>query len=305
MSYKGRVIGFILGLLLAKSWIASLIFMVIGYFLVDKPANSKLRDDAAVHRFTRNANYNYDLVRLTFELMGYVARGAGRINEDHIDSASKVMAVMGLNAAMKKEAIDAFNRGKGDGYNLEQGIARIKRIIGSNFSFVSFILEIQIQLALSDGILSDEEYNRLIRIAVALGASRDSMDSLISRRLEEMRFSGTYAGGGFSSNRQYEYRDREDHSESGQSSYSSGGYSHSYNYSDSPSKLDLAYKLLDVSKTDTDAEVKKAYKRLMLKYHPDRLASQGLTPEMIKLYTEKAKDIQEAFDLIKQDRGMK
>ena len=54
----------------------------------------------------------------------------------------------------------------------------------------------------------------------------------------------------------------------------------------------------------SDDEVKKAHKRLMLKYHPDRLASQGLTPEMIKLYTEKAKDIQAAFDLIKKERGM-
>ena len=41
----------------------------------------------------------------------------------------------------------------------------------------------------------------------------------------------------------------------------------------------------------------------MLKYHPDRLASQGLPPEMVRLYTQKAQDIQAAFDLIKKARG--
>ena len=50
-------------------------------------------------------------------------------------------------------------------------------------------------------------------------------------------------------------------------------------------------------------EIKKNHKRLMLKYHPDRLASQGLPPEMVRLYTQKAQDIQAAFDLIKKARG--
>ena len=49
-------------------------------------------------------------------------------------------------------------------------------------------------------------------------------------------------------------------------------------------------------------EVKRAHKRLMLKYHPDRLASQGLPPEMIKLYSQKAQDIQAAYNLIKESR---
>ncbi len=80
--------------------------------------------------------------------------------------------------------------------------------------------------------------------------------------------------------------------------------SYNGNYS-SQSKLDAAYKVLGIEKSASDDEVKKAHRRLMLKYHPDRLASQGLTEEMIRMYTEKAKDIQAAFDLIKKERGLK
>ena len=232
--------------------------------------------------------------------MGYVARGAGRVNENHIEKASQIMNVMSLNPQMRKIAIEAFNSGKSDDFNLNDTISEIKSLIGNNFSFVNFILEIQVQLALSDGVLEDEEYHRLMDIAVKLGASRESMEQYIRSRYNEMHFEQQF--------NDY-FRSRY---ERGSSGYDNSGSERSYEYNDSysgssgssSSKLEAAYQILGVEASASDDEVKKAHKRLMLKYHPDRLASQGLTPEMIKLYTEKAKDIQAAFDLIKKERGM-
>ena len=233
--------------------------------------------------------------------MGYVARGAGRVNESHIEKTSQIMNVMGLNSQMRKTAIEAFNSGKSEGFNLNDTITEIKSLIGNNFSFVNFILEIQVQLALSDGVLEDEEYRRLMDIAVKLGASRDSMEQYIRSRYNEMHFEqqfrdfykSRYERGNTGSGYDYSRSDSS-YGNSG-SSYSGSGFG--------SSQLDSAYKILGVESSATDDEIKKAHKRLMLKYHPDRLASQGLTPEMIKLYTEKAKDIQAAFDLIKKERG--
>ncbi len=302
MSYKGRVIGFLLGLLFLNIP-GAILFMFLGYWFFDKPANQKNRqNEEAVRAFTSNANYNESLVRVTFSLMGYVARGAGRVNENHIEKASQIMNVMGLNSQMRQAAIEAFHDGKSEGFNLDTTIAQIKNIIGENFSFVNFILEIQVQLALSDGVLEDEEYRRLMDIAVKLGASRESMEQFIRSRYNEMHFEQQF--------RDY-YNSRYERS-SGGSEYDYSGSDNSYGnndrtYSNSSyesSKLDAAYKILGVESSATDDEVKRAHKKLMLKYHPDRLASQGLTPEMIKLYTEKAKDIQAAFDLIKKDRGL-
>lgn len=299
-SYKGRVIGFILGLIFLNIP-GAILFMILGYYFFDRPANiKKQQNDEAVRAFTSNANYNESLVKVTFALMGYVARGAGRVNENHIEKASQIMNVMSLNPQMRKIAIEAFNSGKSDGFNLNDTIAEIKSLIGNNFSFVNFILEIQVQLALSDGVLEDEEYRRLMDIAVKLGASRESMEQYIRSRYNEMHFEQQF--------NDY-FRSRY---ERGGSGYDNSGSERSYEYDDSysgssgsnSSKLDAAYQILGVEASASDEEVKKAHKRLMLKYHPDRLASQGLTPEMIKLYTEKAKDIQAAFDLIKKERGM-
>lgn len=299
-SYKGRVIGFILGLIFLNIP-GAILFMILGYFFFDRPANiKKQQNDEAVRAFTSNANYNESLVKVTFALMGYVARGAGRVNENHIEKASQIMNVMSLNPQMRKIAIEAFNSGKSDDFNLNDTITEIKSLIGNNFSFVNFILEIQVQLALSDGVLEDEEYHRLMDIAVKLGASRESMEQYIRSRYNEMHFEQQF--------NDY-FRSRY---ERGGSGYNNSGSERSYEYNDSysgssgssSSKLEAAYQILGVEASASDEEVKKAHKRLMLKYHPDRLASQGLTPEMIKLYTEKAKDIQAAFDLIKKERGM-
>ena len=299
-SYKGRVIGFILGLIFLNIP-GAILFMILGYYFFDRPANiKKQQNDEAVRAFTSNANYNEALVKVTFALMGYVARGAGRVNENHIEKASQIMNVMSLNPQMRKIAIEAFNSGKSDDFNLNDTISEIKSLIGNNFSFVNFILEIQVQLALSDGVLEDEEYHRLMDIAVKLGASRESMEQYIRSRYNEMHFEQQF--------NDY-FRSRY---ERGGSGYNNSGSERSYEYNDSysgssgssSSKLEAAYQILGVEASASDDEVKKAHKRLMLKYHPDRLASQGLTPEMIKLYTEKAKDIQAAFDLIKKERGM-
>lgn len=63
-----------------------------------------------------------------------------------------------------------------------------------------------------------------------------------------------------------------------------------------------AYEVLGIKKSASDADVKKAYRRLMNQHHPDKLVSKGLPEEMIKLANEKTQQIKEAYDLIKQSR---
>jgi len=67
--------------------------------------------------------------------------------------------------------------------------------------------------------------------------------------------------------------------------------------------LSEAYKLLGVTRGSTDAEIKKAYRRLMSQHHPDKLISKGLPEEMIKLATEQTTEIKLAYEQIKKSRA--
>lgn len=65
---------------------------------------------------------------------------------------------------------------------------------------------------------------------------------------------------------------------------------------------DNAYKILEISRSVSDAEVKKAYRKMVKKYHPDKL--QDLGEEHLKGANKKFQSIQEAYDKIKKERGM-
>ena len=67
-------------------------------------------------------------------------------------------------------------------------------------------------------------------------------------------------------------------------------------------QLDDAYAALGVAASASDKEVKQAYRKLMSQHHPDKLAAQGVPEDMMKVATEKAQEIQAAYDLIKTAR---
>ncbi len=63
-----------------------------------------------------------------------------------------------------------------------------------------------------------------------------------------------------------------------------------------------SYKILEIEKTATDAEVKKAYRKMAKKYHPDRVNTQD---EAIKKGAEeKFKQVQKAYETIQAERGL-
>lgn len=65
---------------------------------------------------------------------------------------------------------------------------------------------------------------------------------------------------------------------------------------------DQSYKILEIEKTASDEEVKKAYRRMAKKYHPDRVVTED---QAIKRGAEeKFKQVQKAYETIQKERGI-
>jgi DnaJ like chaperone protein len=55
----------------------------------------------------------------------------------------------------------------------------------------------------------------------------------------------------------------------------------------------------------SDADVKRAYRKLVSQYHPDKLVSRGLPEEMMEVAKTRVREINTAYDQIKAARGIK
>ncbi len=145
-------------------------------------------------------------------------------------------------------------------------------------------------LATADSNFCQAENNILRNIARNLGINAGDFTSIYARHV------GARWGSKYGSNSSYGY--------GGGRSYggSSSGYGRSGSNSSSSYQKD-PYKVLGITASATDEEVKKAYRRMAMKYHPDKVATMG--EEIRKNAEAQFKEINEAYEQIKTARGMK
>jgi DnaJ like chaperone protein len=64
------------------------------------------------------------------------------------------------------------------------------------------------------------------------------------------------------------------------------------------------YAVLKCDESASNEEIKKQYRSLVREYHPDKIEAKGLPEEFIKFANDKFKEIQEAYEHIKIERGL-
>ncbi|MBC8519785.1 MAG: co-chaperone DjlA [Gammaproteobacteria bacterium] len=199
----------------------------------------------------------------TFSVMGHVAKADGKVTADEIQMARAVMDHLQLDANLRKAAEKLFNEGKRAGFPLDDLLHQFRQETSRRTTLIQMFMEIQLQAAYADGVLHPAEKKILLHISSILGIPRALYD-----QLESMVKSGGSTQRG-SSNRP---------------------------------TLSAAYKALGLKQDATDAEVKRAYRRLMSQHHPDKLVAKGLPEEMMKMATEKTHQIRMAYEAIQESR---
>ncbi len=199
-----------------------------------------------------------------FILMGKLAKADGRVSETEVSHVEQFMQKLGMTHDHRLRAIGLFKQGAATDYDIYPKINEFLTTCGYSNNLKQMLLVYLIIMGLSDGHLNSAEKELLQVIAGRLGYSQAAFNQLLDMVLNQMHFAG--------------------------------GRSTSVN------ALDDAYKALGVSKDSTDQEIKRAYRKLMSQYHPDKLMGQGVPEEMIAVATEQAKEVQTAYDLIKKNR---
>ena len=199
----------------------------------------------------------------TFGVMGHVAKADGRVSPDEINLANRVMDHFGINADQRRAARAIFNEGKAPGFPLDAVLDQLRRECGRATNLLRLFLEIQVQAAWADGGVHAQERRVLKHVASRLGFPDEAYDEL-----ERLVGSGVATP----------------QPEAG------------------PSLAD-AYATLGVAPDASDADVKRAYRRLMSRHHPDKLAASGLPEEMMRAATERTQQIKAAWDRVRSARS--
>ena len=214
----------------------------------------------------------------TFEVMGHLTKSKGRVTEADIHIASQLMDRMNLHGASRTAAQNAFRVGKSDNYPLREKMRQFRSVCFGRFDLIRMFLEIQIQAAFADGSLHPNERAVLYVIAEELGISRAQFDQFL-----RMMQGGAQFGGGYQQQ-------------------TGGG---NWQQAQRGPTLEDACNVLGVKPTDDATTIKRAYRKLMSEHHPDKLVAKGLPPEMMEMAKQKAQEIQQAYELIKQQKGFK
>jgi len=266
MAWWGKIVGGALGLV-AGGPLGALLGGALGHQF------DKFNDSSRVRfRFKEQERTQMAFFTATFSVLGHVAKIDGRVSETEIAMAEHLIRDMRLNPEQRQAAIHLFNSGKKAEFPVFDVLDEFRRECRGRHDLIQMFLEIQIQGAVADGKLESAERHALLAIAERLGFSR-AMFQRVLDLIQGTRWDSSDAHG-------------------------RGSFRPPVNQYD----LGAAYRTLGVDAKATDAEVKKAYRRLMNQHHPDKLVAKGLPEEMIKLATEKTQSIQKAYDRISSAR---
>jgi len=261
----GKIIGALIGYWLAGFW-GFLIGLYLGHQL-----DKRMTRIAGGYLLRTVANYQAKTQQVffeaTFSVMGCLAKADGRVSEEEIVLARQVMQRMGLTAEAQRQAMELFSQGKQSDFDLDSALQKLHQATRGRLNLIQMFIEIQLGVGYADGTLKTAERDLLLKICNSLGFPVDAFERLEAMIQAEIHH------------------------------HKSGG-------TQGPS-LEDAYAILSIDESATDAEVKRAYRRLTSQHHPDKLAAKGLPPEMMKLAQEKTYEIRTAYERIRETRGFK
>jgi len=271
-SWWGKILGAFFGYLIGHA-VGALIGILIGNAF-DRGLMTHLNRPYNPFRDVKQQTAQKVFFEAVFSIMGYIAKSDGYVSVSEINMAESMMRDMRLSRSQQTLAKDCFKAGKQPDFDFAAMLNLLDSECSHHPELLKLFMDIQYRFAQIDGLTP---------------AKTKALDALFLRM-------------GFAPLHQ-QYRFYEDFGTSAFGGSSSTNNQRTQRPPPTSTLISNAYTLLNIKPTSTQAEIKKAYRRLISRHHPDKLMAQGLPESMIKLANDKTQQITKAYELICKDRG--
>ena len=269
MSWFGKLAGGTIGLMLGGP-LGALIGATIGHSLDSSMSRSRSSygdDGSDTGRLDHQQRRQAAFFSAIFPALGYMAKIDGQVTSDEIRLASALMDQMELNPQQQQFAQQLFNSGKQRDFQLDQILQQFYRECGRGRDLPRMFVELLIQSARIDGRYHPDE------------------QELISHVCRTFRISAR------------EQAEIETFVAASDRNQARGGSSAA------TMSMEDAYGILGVTPGHSQAEIKKAYRRMLSRHHPDKIISKGLPEEAIRIANHKTHEIKKAWECLRDAKG--
>ena len=263
--YWGKIIGTLAGLAMRNPW-AALAGFILGHQF-DRGFAQRFR--VFENQGSRIPRVSEGFVRALFQAMGHLVKVDGRVSEDEIRSARMVMHRLSLNPAQVRRAIAWFDEGKQPGFPLIQRMREVRRVSARSASDRLTFVRLLLEVVLAKESLKKEERALIWKMCVELDIGRVEFAQLEAMIRAQKGFKRSPAGDA------------------------------------DATRVRRAYESLGISPEATNDEVKKAYRRLMNKSHPDKISSSNPGADVIAEAERRTREVRGAYEMLKARRSIR
>lgn len=208
-------------------------------------------------------------VRALFQAMGHLAKTDGRVTEDEIRAARMVMHRLGLGPAQVRRAMHWFDEGKRPGFPLVQTVRELRRVSGRSAAHRALFLRLLLEVALSKDSLKRGERARIWTVCQELDIGRVELAQLEAMIRAQKGFRHSPAGDA------------------------------------DAARVQGAYAALGVSPDASNDEIKKAYRRLMNRNHPDKISGSNPDAAVLAEAERRTREVRGAYEMLKARRSIR